>query len=329
MNKSTYPIKSENCRTTTLKNWIKTLVFGIILFANAGNYCSAQYSETFPIPEKGILLGPCPGGTSASCALTDFNGVNWDINGNFVGFDATFGSEDYLKTIAGVLEFGGDIDEELCWESPVLDISAVVGAVSASVAIVWTGHDAADYVDVEYQLDGGSWLQVPNMFGGGIHTIDFPTSGNIGSATINTGNIAGTTTLSVRVCVDTNTSAEKTTIDNVSVPEVGVVLMGSTTFTALADLCIDAGVQTGLGGGMPIGGVYSGPGVTDNGNGMTYSFNPAAAGAGTHTLTYTESGSPATDDVVVFGLPAVTFTALADLCIDAGVQTGLGSGSPT
>jgi hypothetical protein len=45
--------------------------------------------------------------------------------------------------------------------------------------------------------------------------------------------------------------------------------MGS--FTAPADLCLDAGVQTGLGGGTPTGGVYSGPGVTDDGNGMTYS----------------------------------------------------------
>jgi len=101
------------------------------------------------------------------------------------------------------------------------------------------------------------------------------------------------------------------------------------TFTALADLCIDAGVQTGLGGGSPTGGVYSGPGVTDDGNGMTYSFDPAAAGVGVHTLTYSVSGNTATDDVEVFALPTVGFTAPADLCIDAGVQAGLGGGTPT
>ncbi len=101
------------------------------------------------------------------------------------------------------------------------------------------------------------------------------------------------------------------------------------TFTALADLCIDAGVQTGLGGGSPTGGVYSGPGVTDDGNGMTYSFDPAAAGVGVHTLTYSVSGNTATDDVEVFALPTVGFTAPADLCVDAGVQAGLGGGTPT
>ena len=101
------------------------------------------------------------------------------------------------------------------------------------------------------------------------------------------------------------------------------------TFTAPADLCVDAGVQAGLGGGTPTGGVYSGPGVTDDGNGMTYSFDPAAAGVGTHTLTYTSGGGAASDDIEVFALPTVTFTAPADLCLDAGVQAGLGGGTPT
>ncbi len=101
------------------------------------------------------------------------------------------------------------------------------------------------------------------------------------------------------------------------------------TFTAPADLCVDAGVQAGLGSGTPTGGVYSGPGVTDDGNGMTYSFDPAAAGVGVHTITYTQGGSSASDDIEVFALPTVTFTAPADLCIDAGVQAGLGGGTPT
>jgi hypothetical protein len=106
------------------------------------------------------------------------------------------------------------------------------------------------------------------------------------------------------------------------------------TFTAPADLCVDAGVQAGLGGGTPAGGIYSGTGVTDDGNGMTYSFDPAAAGVGVHTITYTYSDmmgceSSASDDVEVFDLPVVSFTALADLCVDAGVQAGLGGGTPT
>ena len=106
------------------------------------------------------------------------------------------------------------------------------------------------------------------------------------------------------------------------------------SFTALADLCVDAGVQSGLGGGTPTGGVYSGPGVTDDGNGMTYSFDPAVAGVGTHTLTYTESGDSATDDVEVFALDDPSFNyASASYCVNAAdpspTITGLGGGTFT
>ncbi|WP_034062129.1 LamG-like jellyroll fold domain-containing protein [Lacinutrix jangbogonensis] len=97
--------------------------------------------------------------------------------------------------------------------------------------------------------------------------------------------------------------------------DVSVTINASTTvtFTALADIALDAGVQTGIsGGGMPIGGIYSGPGVTDNADGMTYDFDPAAAGAGTHTLTYTVTVSgcsdSATDTVEVFALESIAIT---------------------
>ena len=50
-----------------------------------------------------------------------------------------------------------------------------------------------------------------------------------------------------------------------------------------------------LDGGLPIGGVYSGPGVTDNGDGLTYTFDPAIAGIGSSTITYTASSLCATN----------------------------------
>jgi hypothetical protein len=80
------------------------------------------------------------------------------------------------------------------------------------------------------------------------------------------------------------------------------------TFTAPADLCIGC-IQSGLGSGTATGGVYSGTGVTDDGNGETYSFDPAAAGIGTHTITYTlelTAVNSANDVVEVSRLPAVT-----------------------
>ena len=115
--------------------------------------------------------------------------------------------------------------------------------------------------------------------------------------------------------------------------DVEVFALPILTFTALADLCVDAGVQAGQGGATPQGGIYAGTGVIDDGNGLTYSFDPAAAGVGVHTITYTYTDANGctnsiTDDVEVFALPVLTFTALADLCVDAGIQAGQGGATP-
>ncbi|MEH6536123.1 MAG: hypothetical protein V7719_07010 [Psychroserpens sp.] len=98
-----------------------------------------------------------------------------------------------------------------------------------------------------------------------------------------------------------------------------------TTFTAPEDLCLDAGILTNIGGGSPAGGVYSGAGVTDDGNGTTYSFNPVAATAGTHTITYSyvdgSCSDSATEDIIVFALP--TALAGADAIIDCNNTSAL------
>ncbi len=94
-------------------------------------------------------------------------------------------------------------------------------------------------------------------------------------------------------------------------------LLGQPAMIALetSTYCADAGVQTGLTGGSPAGGVYSGTGITDDGNGMTFTFDPAAVGVGATTLTYTYNTgtvcgeSTATTTITVAALPTVTFTA--------------------
>ena len=84
---------------------------------------------------------------------------------------------------------------------------------------------------------------------------------------------------------------------------------GLASFTAPDDVCANTPVITGLSGGTPFGGVYSGPGVTDDGNGTTYSFDSVAAGVGIHTITYDvpagncSIASSAFDDIEVIAIP--------------------------
>lgn len=65
--------------------------------------------------------------------------------------------------------------------------------------------------------------------------------------------------------------------------------------------CVDAGIQTELGGGTPTGGTYSGTGVTDDGNGMTYTFDPSIAGAGMVAITYGNGGAMDATAMVTVG----------------------------
>lgn len=100
---------------------------------------------------------------------------------------------------------------------------------------------------------------------------------------------------------------------------------GVATFTAPADVCEAVGVLTNLGGGSPAGGTYSGPGVTDDGNGSTFTFDPVAAGVGVHTITYDlpasscAVASSATDDIEVFEALVVTCQSNIVVDTDSGV----------
>ncbi|MEM9928957.1 MAG: hypothetical protein AAF840_03985, partial [Bacteroidota bacterium] len=85
---------------------------------------------------------------------------------------------------------------------------------------------------------------------------------------------------------------------------------------ALPTFCVNSD-STDLSGLIaPSGGTYSGPGVSGN------LFDPAIAGAGTHTLTYTlpygdGCETSTTFEFVVNDLPTVTFAAVEPLCPSA------------
>jgi len=143
---------------------------------------------------------------------------------------------------------------------------------------------------------GGSDGSIAIMVGGAMPPLDYDWShDNTLESPLATGLTAG----NYSVTVTDDNGCTETLMITLNDPPLPVV-----SFTAPADLLISDGVQAGLGGGTPAGGVYSGSGVTDDGNGMTYSFDPAAAGVGIHTLTYSYTdangcSSEASDDVEV------------------------------
>ena len=101
---------------------------------------------------------------------------------------------------------------------------------------------------------------------------------------------------------------------------------GNVSFAVgVGQLCESQGLFT-LSSGTPAGGTFSGTGIVGN------TFNPATAGAGTHTITYT--GPPSTcfatttDNIVVTASTAVAFNmAPPNLCSNSG-PVPLTGGSP-
>lgn len=85
------------------------------------------------------------------------------------------------------------------------------------------------------------------------------------------------------------------------------------TFDPLPEVCIAAGVQNGLGGGSPQGGQYSGTAVVDDGNGLTFSYDPAVATVGTHTITYTYSNA---QGCIASVNQNITVQAMPDVSLD-------------
>lgn len=93
------------------------------------------------------------------------------------------------------------------------------------------------------------------------------------------------------------------------------------------EACLSDGIQTGLSGGNPAGGVYSGTGVTDDGNGTTFTFDPSIGGPGLVTVTYMVNdfctGAPTTltDDIDVTNNPPEI------ICVGSGLIPMNGSQS--
>lgn len=121
----------------------------ILSFTCFGQIALGQYMETFDTALKGILAGNCSGSDGTSCTLNDFSGVDWTISGNLVGVDAA----DFFRTTGGSMG-AVDVDEEVCWVSPLLDISMAGNDVDFSVDLTWTSFDSpSDYIDVEYDIN--------------------------------------------------------------------------------------------------------------------------------------------------------------------------------
>ncbi|MGI4875299.1 MAG: CARDB domain-containing protein [Janthinobacterium lividum] len=125
---------------------------------------------------------------------------------------------------------------------------------------------------------------------------------------------AATNSITVSPSANTTYSVQVSAGGHTCSASVNVVVepLPSVTLLAQNPVCVSMPAYA-LSGGFPVGGTYSGPGVSNN------TFNPASAGVGTHTITYTYSAGnnctgSATQTLTVRPLPTVTLAAQAPVC---------------
>ncbi len=82
---------------------------------------------------------------------------------------------------------------------------------------------------------------------------------------------------------------------------------GNISFTGLANTyCINAAVVTLV--GSPTGGIFSGDGISGN------TFDPSAAGAGVHIITYSLNGEAYSQNTTITALTVPVFAAITPIC---------------
>ncbi|GEO04523.1 hypothetical protein AAE02nite_21870 [Adhaeribacter aerolatus] len=153
--------------------------------------------------------------------------------------------------------------------------------------------------------------------------------GTTPEAIVNFSSTSGTVRIEVTVNPNCNGAPVLTTTHNVTVNAAPTV-----TLAPFNNICTNAGVLT-LTGGSPAGGIYTVNGIiatrTDSEGNTISSFDPAAAGVGTHTITYTVTqngcSSTARQTITVSQAPTVSLAPFSDVCSNAPVFT-LTGGSP-
>ena len=302
---SFYP--KNQLRSSFFKGSIKRVPLLLLLFLSFSSMGQVIFSEPFDEADGSTT------GTENSGA-----GTTWTAS------CPTCVSNDWFEVQGGLLE-GRDTGGPASLTSGIINTSSC-DQVDISFDISQTGDmedcntgcNSADWVQLEYRIDGGAW-QVPGnstFCSGPCANVDVIQSGDVvGVNNYSTGCVTSGNTLEIRITVQCWASSEYWEIDNIEVNCIAVDpgTDGSVTF---CDNDAPADLFNQLGGTPDTGGSWTGPSSLTNGDQGT--FTPGTNAAGVYTYTVGPAGCPQTSTVTVTVNPCSNCT-ITNLDVIIGV----------
>jgi gliding motility-associated-like protein len=271
-----------------------TVVISPSLTANAGN------NVTISSGQSTNLSGSATGGTGMyNFSWTPANRV-LSPNTNNTATTPLTASQTYNFTVTDAIN---------CQNTDLVNVIVTGGALGATISANPT------------TVCPGGTVQLNVLPSGGSGTYTYNWTANTGVAVQNISspvvNPMTTTTYTVVVSSGGVSVSRSITITTLPVPNV--------TLNQFNDVCI-TGQAFPLSGGSPTGGTYSGAGIVGT------NFNPQVAGVGTHTITYTVTGTngcinSATNTIQVLSQPIVSLSNQQSVCEGSNPVT-LTGGTP-
>ena len=197
----------------------KGLVVAFTLLASVpAMSATVLYSEDFSGQNgKGITGGALP--------TTNLSDVTWGLDASAASLTA---DTDWARVRNGAFE-ARDTDGPVVWSTPLINIADFSNVAFALDAIEDGDHEASDYFDVSYSLDGLAPVTLTdwNGLGNGSHTLTGDTPGDEDwvLTTLSLGGLLGDS-LQLFVTLQNNAGNEYLSLDNVAVTgELSPVLL--------------------------------------------------------------------------------------------------------
>ncbi|MCB0641939.1 MAG: T9SS type A sorting domain-containing protein [Phaeodactylibacter sp.] len=168
-----------------------------------------QYIEDFAGQTNKGIRGTCTDPFDpALCATSNLTDIDWTV----VGTDLTnlTDANDYFIVRSNEAMEVRDVDNLVCWVSPMLDITDAAAPLSISVDYRVTNFDITDQFSIIYSLDGSIPIVGNSLIVAAENTTQ---QGNLEATGIPAGS-----ELIISICANINSNNERVNFDNITIP---------------------------------------------------------------------------------------------------------------